>query len=814
MAEPKIDKGMKQQNMGRFYSQHPHSERKPYVILRNCEAPFPVIEVPATWGGKPVKEIRGFLLYNPKVEEVIVSEGIEVLGPGAIAFCEKLRSITLPHSLREIDERALNNDLKVRELHWKAHPDCRLSRDTFYFMRHAFDENGCFIRNDLLLDTSIGDWSDDRKSLVMPEGVKGICVSGLCEGKANIYLSSHHRVPVKTLKEGSAIEIFFEGANPLKSLSKRLFQWEFKTKEKQILHIGEGIESMEEEALVDCTTLTHVFLPKSLKRIEASAFQNCSNLEEITLPEGIKSIDSKTFKGCSWLKKIHLPKSLKKIGEDAFSSCVSLKELSLPDGVEHIGEGAFRNCKALEKVNIPLGLKEIPEDAFSNCGTLRELFLPKNVTKVGKGAFAGCRKLDAVVLEEEEAITIEQGAFPYREGWMSPYMKILGNWDREDLCRASWKFFVSYGKPNCPKDWVDVMKLILAAELASVENIAQEKVLCCKRVFESDATEKIALYLSLEVLKEVSHMDYFIEKSIAEKNTGVTAMLLEYKNQHYSVEERARHEMRQELLEMGMERPTLKELKERWGVRETQEGIYLTAYYKAEGEEVVPAVTEEGVKILGIRGATGKHGFGGLRSLVLEEGVQELDGDFSSLESIHLPEGFFSLKDNLFCGSPLSTLELPRTVVKAGKNLARNCKDLEEVVLSPYLKTISAYSFYRCESLKEVKFFHGVKRLKEHTFEGVALKEVIFPESLTIIEMEAFSHCPELECVVLPKNVKFLGAGVFSHCRRLTHVYVEGDIAVLHSCALAGCPFLQFVGKRGGENKLDQLRERRFIAPK
>lgn len=818
MSEPKKNEltkdKTKERKMESFCSLHPLCERKPYVILRNCEIPFSVIEVPATCGGNPVKELRGFLLYNPKVEEVIVPEGIEVLGPGAIAFCEKLRKLTLPHSLREIDERALNKELKVRELHWSPHPDCRISRDTFYFMRQAFDENGCFIRGGMLIDTSIGDWSDDRKSLVMPEDLKGVCVSGLYEGKGNIYLSSHHRVPVVTLKKASAIEIFFEGRIPLKSLSRSLFQWEFKTMEKQTLHIGEGVECIEEKALVDCTSLTHVFLPKSLKRMEAFAFQNCSSLEEITIPEGIESIKTKTFAGCSRLKKIHLPKSLKKIGEDAFSCCLNLKEISLPDGVDSIGEGAFRDCTALKKVNIPLGLKRIREDTFLNCGKLTKLFLPKSVEDVEVGAFRGCRTLVAVVLEEEESITIEQGAFPYREGWMPPYMKIVGKWDFEDQVRSSWNLFEKYKtmSPVEREGWVDLLKLLLKAELRSEENIVQEKMLCCKKVFRQNNKEKIALYLSLEVLKEMSHMDYFIEQSIAEKNTEVTAMLLSYKRSQCSQEQMEEYETRQELLAMGMEVPTQGELRRKWETMEKGGGIYLVKYHGKGGEEIVPAATEEGTQILGLLGAAKGNVFQGLRSLVLEEGVQEIEGAFPDLENVHLPVGVRALGEGLFHDSALTRLELPWTVTTIGKGLANGSKLLGSVVLPRHLKTLPAASFYQCEALVEVSFPDTLRRIKEKAFFGTGFTSLTFPDSVTIIDIGAFSYCPFLQRVVLPKNLKLLGESAFSQCKSLTEVYLDGDISVLRWNAFAGCPSLQFVGKSGGDNQLEELRRSARVA--
>ena len=58
----------------------------------------------------------------------------------------------------------------------------------------------------------------------------------------------------------------------------------------------------------------------------------------------VTSIGAYAFRECTGLTSIHLPNSIKTIGDWAFARCHSLTSISLPDGCS-IGEGAFEGCQ-------------------------------------------------------------------------------------------------------------------------------------------------------------------------------------------------------------------------------------------------------------------------------------------------------------------------------------------------------------------------------------------------------------------------------------------------------------------------------------
>ena len=94
----------------------------------------------------------------------------------------------------------------------------------------------------------------------------------------------------------------------------------------------------------------------------------------------VTSIHSHAFDNCSGVTKIILPDSIKTIEDYAFFSCGML-EISLPASVSTIGASAFYGCKALKKLALPEGLKTITRQLFSYSG-VQAVYIPASVTSI------------------------------------------------------------------------------------------------------------------------------------------------------------------------------------------------------------------------------------------------------------------------------------------------------------------------------------------------------------------------------------------------------------------------------------------------
>ena len=220
--------------------------------------------------------------------------------------------------------------------------------------------------------------------------------------------------------------------------------------------IPEGVEEITFCAFARNTSITAVYLPKSIKVIGNQAFAGCDHLAEVVFnseTEELDCIDYSAFGGCSALKKINLPKYINKLGDGAFNGCniptsnagfefevlnnilvrysgndtivnvpkgitvigpnafhgEQIKKIILPEGVKTICNRAFDGLKSLSEVSIPESLETIENSAFSFCDKLLSVNL-SGVTNIGAEAFQCCSSLKDVVLSERLE-SIESGAF-------------------------------------------------------------------------------------------------------------------------------------------------------------------------------------------------------------------------------------------------------------------------------------------------------------------------------------------------------------------------------------------------------------------
>lgn len=299
--------------------------------------------------------------------------------------------------------------------------------------------------------------------------------------------------------------------------------------------IPEGVEYID-AAFENCTYLTSVTIPNSVRTIHSYAFHGCENLVSVTIPYGVMYIESRTFDGCANLSSVIIPESVVSIGNSAFEGCNSLTRVNISANITSIGNRAFDSCKSLTEINVdennknycsvngvlfnkdktkllqyPIGSKaddytipdsviNINEYAFQGSLNLVSVKIPNGVTDIGRFAFGRCANLVSITVPTSVK-SIDEGTFYGCTGLTSvsiPNSVI-------DIGRRAFKGCTSLGSVSLPESIVNISEQafgdctslgsVLIPE--SVESIASETFTGCESLKEINVNINNKKYCSV-----------------------------------------------------------------------------------------------------------------------------------------------------------------------------------------------------------------------------------------------------------------------------------------------------------------------------
>ncbi len=299
-------------------------------------------------------------------------------------------------------------------------------------------------------------------SITIPEGVKEIAFFSFegCENLSEISLPDSLEIIGTDAFKGTAYyNDKSNWKNGLLYIGKHLIA--AKGSLSGEYEIKKGTITIADNAFSNCTNLTSLSIPKSVKNIGEHLFTNCAQLENISVAKENKYLSAKN--GIIYNKNkteiliasggitgtVSLPKTVKSIRDGAFQNCDSITKVTLPDGIEKIGNRAFYSCDSLEKINLPDSIKEvgdsiiyatkyyqtqdnwdgyllyvgkhlvdsdhentkgtctvkdgtltIADDAFAYRDKLKKIKIPNSVIYLGKRAFLGCHRLTSIKLSK------------------------------------------------------------------------------------------------------------------------------------------------------------------------------------------------------------------------------------------------------------------------------------------------------------------------------------------------------------------------------------------------------------------------------
>ena len=390
-------------------------------------------------------------------------------------------------------------------------------------------------------------------------------------------------------------------------------------------------------------TVTRPVNPESVEEVLYSRKKASLQPVQVEIPEGLRIIGYGAFEDCRGLTGVSIPNTIIEIGERAFRSCTALTHVTLPDSVEVIQPGAFQDCTALTRICVPDSVKTIGQSVFAGCTGLQEITIPDALCEKAVQLFGDLEWVSWRWLEGRLKVNPALGAF------FGAYLK-----------RYRWT---------------------ITEDLISRED-----------------GENLRRYLDLWDKVPLDFLDGLIEKSMDIKKPGLTAVLLQCKNDKY-LRTQCCTEKEADLCN-----------------RSAAEWSRIFVWHDEGGELVIDGCVQ-------CDGAVEVPTMIGNKPVVtiahwIPTGMKETEDPYT----VVLPEGLREIREGAFQECNMKAITIPNTVKKIGKDTFRDCRNLEEVVIPFGVKRIESGTFFMCNHLRSISIPESVNYIDLRAFIGYFAK--------------------------------------------------------------------------------------------
>lgn len=495
------------------------------------------------------------------------------------------------------------------------------------------------------------------------------------------------------------------------------------------------------------------------------------------------------------IPQTHKGKPVTGITRKCFANCdnhikYKITEIIIPDTVLIIERLAFSDLENLEKIHMPKYLVILENYVFYMCFKLTEITLYENVKKIGQSCFELCDSLTKVTCYSKE-ISVSKSAFNSSLPLQDVSFNLISHLDQSFHVPLTENVFNKF------KDYTKEEQNQIISNTNKKQNLK-------KGLFLSNNSDIISILLENKIKISIHLLNDILDYHIAENNTTIVAMLLEFKESNFSKQDVSNARERKELVDIGLELPTFSEFRKDWKFSKRDGKIIISGYKGLSTEQTIPVSLNDGTPITKICVGE-KGGFSGLEVLRIEANFTAIeDSAFigtSDLKEVVLPESLVMIRSSAFAHCiNLEKINFTSTLEFIGDWAFINCQSLiniefsdfdETDILKKYLK-IGSNAFYHCLNLKKIKLSNRINIISYNTFLSChSLEEIIIPESVLEIGWLAFSECKNLKKVLILGKIKILENGLFSDCENLTEITLPDTLEEISSKAFYKCTSLE-----------------------